>query len=403
MEIFPMKETKIENVNEDVPVLWQPNRKPEYDELNKILIESPAVGRWMRKMRGKPINKFYVFRAWLWWCKTNEPELYGLNPDGLIDYQKKTRGTDAEFVIHDAIDGWLYENGGVYNTLRTYKTTINSFFMHNRAELTKDPTSRLKPTRFSQVAMFTLEEIRSIYSTASPMIRAVMLSLIMGGMGCEELLYWSQTGYNSLVSQLENNEPLIKVELPGRKKMKGIKPYYTILGRDAIKALKEYLKEREKLVDNRNSKHIFISTRGNPLTYSSLYQSWMRLLRRLKLIRVAQNGTHHRYGKNLHELRDFYRTRWEKSPATKTVGEYFMGHTIDRLGYNKAFLDQQYMKQEYSKAEPFLNVISQDPTKISQYELIRKQNEHREQIDTLTSALEMAMQTITMLQNQLNI
>lgn len=55
----------------------------------------------------------------------------------------------------------------------------------------------------------------------------------MGGMGCEEILYWSKTGYDSLVKQLYENEPLIKINLLGRKKMKGIKPFYTFLGADA--------------------------------------------------------------------------------------------------------------------------------------------------------------------------
>ena len=79
-----------------------------------------------------------------------------------------------------------------------------------------------------------------------------------------------------------------------------------------------------------------------------------------------------------------------------------MGHIVDPLGYNKASYEQEYMKLEYSKAEPFLNVISQDPTKIDQYELIRNQNDHKEQIETLTNTLEIAMKTITMLQNHLS-
>ena len=397
-----MIETEIENVTKAVPVLRNTNRKPEYNELNKILNESPVVVWWIRKMRGKPITKLYILRALLWWLKANKPELYYLSPDGLIKHQKKIRGTDDEFEIHDAIYGWLYDTGGCYNTLRTYGTTIRSFFMHNRAELPKDPTLRLKPTRFRQVAMFSIDEIRAIYSAGSPMIRAVMLSLIMGGMGCEEVLYWSKTGYNNLIEQLENNEPLIRIDLPGRKKMKGIKPYYSLLGRDAIKALKEYIKERKKYVNSGNREYIFLTTKGNPLTYSTLFQSWMRVLRRLKLIPVAQKGTHHRYGKNLHELRDFYRTRWEKSPASKNVGEYFMGHIVDPLGYNKANYDQEYMKLEYSKSEPFLNVISQDPTKIDHYEMIQKQNNHDERIETLTTALETAMQTVSFLHGQLS-
>jgi len=379
-----MIENEKDNETETKSNVKVPNRNPQYEELDKKLEKSPAVKRWTRTMRGKPTTKVLVLRAWFWWLKSNEPELYALGFDGLIQYQKKIRGTEEEFVIHDALYGWLYENGGTYNTLRTYETTIRSFFMHNRAELTKDPTARIKPTRYSQISMFTIEEIRSIHSRASPMIRAVLLCQIMGGMGFEEILHWSKTGYDDLIEQLENNEPLIRIELPGRKKMKGIKPYYTFLGRDAKKALKEYLKDREQYVSKENSGYIFLTTRKNPLTYSSFYQTWMRVLRKLKLIPERQKGTYHRYGKNPHELRDFYRTRWEKSPATKSVGEYFMGHLIDSLGYNKAFLDLRYMKQEYSKAE-----------------LIRKQNEHNERIENLTNALETSMQTITMLQKQL--
>lgn len=326
MEIKRMKETRKGNEKKTKSKIWRPNRNPQYEELDKILKKSPEVKRWTRPMRGKPITKVLVLRAWLWWMKSNEPELYALGLNGLIQYQKKRiRDNDDEFLIQDALYGWLYEKGGTYNTLRTYETTIRSFFMHNRAELTKDPTARIKPTRYSQISMFTVEEIRSIHSRASPMIRAVMLCQIMGGMGFEEILHWSNTGYNDLIEQLENKEPLIRVDLPGRKKVKGIKPYYTLLGRDAKKALREYLKEREKYVTKENSGYIFLTTRKNPLTYSSFYQTWMRVLRKLVLIPERQKGTYHRYGKNPHELRDFYRTRWEKSPATKSVGEFLMG------------------------------------------------------------------------------
>jgi integrase len=222
--------------------------------------------------------------------------------------------------------------------------------------------------------------------------------MIMGGMGWNEIDYWSKTGYNSLIAQLGRNEPLIKVKLPGRKRMKGKKPYYTFLGQDAKKALKDYLKHREQVVSEITRDIIFITSRGKPITYPSLSQTWRRIVRRLELIPERRSGTHHRYGKSTHELRDFYRTRWEKSPASKNVGEYLMGHTIDKLGYNKAYLDQEYMKMEYFKAEPFLNVISQDPTKISQYELIQQQKDHNDQLAILASSYEKAMETISTLQ-----
>lgn len=319
-----MKETRKDNEKKIKSNVRRPNRNPKYEELDEKLAKSPAVKRWTRTMRGKPIVKVLVLRAWLWWMKSNEPELYALGLDGLIQYQKKMiRDNEEEFVIQDALYGWLYENGGTYNTLRTYETTIRSFFMHNRAELSKDPTARIKPTRYSQISMFTIEEIRSIHSRASPMIQAVLICQIMGGMGFEEILHWSKTGYDDLIEQLDKNEPLIRVALPGRKKMKGIKPYYTFLGRDAKKALKEYLKEREKYVTNENSGYIFLTTRKNPLTYSSFYQAWMRVLRKLKLIPERQKGTYHRYGKNPTSYGTFIeldgRKARQRSPSENTL------------------------------------------------------------------------------------
>jgi hypothetical protein len=92
--------------------------------------------------------------------------LYALGPDGLVDYQKKAYGTDNEHVIPETIHYWMVENGGRHNTLRTYETTIRSFFLHNRVELRKDRNLRLKPTRFSKVTMFSIEEVKAIYARA---------------------------------------------------------------------------------------------------------------------------------------------------------------------------------------------------------------------------------------------
>jgi hypothetical protein len=66
--------------------------------------------------------------------------------------------------------------------------------------------------------------------------------------------------------------------------MKGFRAHYTFLGRDAIKALKEWLKVRERYVTEDSSGYILLIKHKKPLTYPSLYQSWMRVLRCLKMI-----------------------------------------------------------------------------------------------------------------------
>ena len=51
----------------------------------------------------------------------------------------------------------------------------------------------------------------------------------------------------------------------------------------------------------------------------------MRRLKRLGLI-IGKRGKSARYGKNLHEIRDLFRTRWEKSGASGAAAEFFKGH-----------------------------------------------------------------------------
>ncbi len=70
------------------------------------------------------------------------------------------------------------------------------------------------------------------------------------------------------------------------------------------------------------------------------------------------------HGKHLHELRDLFRTRWHKSAADPVVAEFLMGHQVDPLGYNKAMKDEGYTKIEYLKALPWLNILSEDPSKV---------------------------------------
>ena len=68
----------------------------------------------------------------------------------------------------------------------------------------------------------------------------------------------------------------------------------------------------------------------------------------------------HRYGKNPHEIRDVFRSLWEKTPAKGSVAEFMMGHTVDPLFYNKAFRDEDWVMEQYNLALPMLQIMSSD-------------------------------------------
>jgi hypothetical protein len=77
-------------------------------------------------------------------------------------------------------------------------------------------------------------------------------------------------------------------------------------------------------------------------------------------------SVHTRYGINGHELRDIFRSEWHLSGADPTCAEFCMGHDIDPNHYNKIMkLHPEWAEAQYAQAEPFLNIVSQNPRMVA--------------------------------------
>ena len=89
---------------------------------------------------------------------------------------------------------------------------------------------------------------------------------------------------------------------------------------------------------------------------------WLRHLEKHGLIHRGKGveTRSNRYGLNLHEFRDNFRSLWQKSGAASEAAEFMMGHVVDPLGYNKAFRDEKWLIGEYRKASKWLNIFSSD-------------------------------------------
>ncbi|GAH18485.1 unnamed protein product [marine sediment metagenome] len=76
----------------------------------------------------------------------------------------------------------------------------------------------------------------------------------------------------------------------------------------------------------------------------------------MKRLGIRQGGRGD--GKNIHEIRDVFRSKWEISIAKPSVSEFMMGHQVDKMGYNKAHRDENWVIKEYRKALPLLQLMS---------------------------------------------
>jgi len=317
--------------------------------------------------------------------------LADLSFDEWVSYQ---RADPYNYDILDLAQAWIMTIGSSAGYRRKALSAVKSFFLHNRVELPKDPGFRIRADRPRVPGTLSTDELKMIVTKSNPMYRAIFLSMFQGGLGRAEFIHWNLTGLESVREQISKSSRFLRIDLPGRKRMRNITPYFSIIGRDAISALKTYLQDHRPASE---SGAIFISQYKTPVNDSALANYWMRHVRSLGYVPPAQTGrrrTGIRYGKNLHELRDLFRTRWEKSPAKGLTAEYLMGHVVDPLEYNKAFRDFDYVVSEYVKAERWLNILSDNPEVVPRAELelvradqIQLKEDQSLQIQQLTKSL----------------
>jgi len=321
---------------------------------------SGVVENWLSKFAESTVNgyKFHFYR-WMDWMAENGGELAGLSPEELIEYQKNTDNGNR-YVILDLLQRYVRGIKGRYGyKLRPY-SAVRSFFMHNRANLPPDRSFRPRAEKPPVRGTLTIEEVKKVIMACNPLYQAVFLCILQGGLDERGVVDWNETGYDALMEALpeiramRREDRFLRIRLPGRKKYRNIKPFYTYVGGDAIDALENWLKRRP-----RDAEVIFVNQYGDPISESSMHLMWNRKLKRLGLVEHKKGGgPGHRTGKNLHEVRDVFRSQWEKSPAKASVAEYMMGHSIDPLEYNKACRDEDWTLREYRKALPHLQIMS---------------------------------------------
>jgi len=330
----------------------------------------------VRFWRGRIGNGTYgtymsAFGKFMGWLAENGGALAGLSPDALIEYQKES-DNGSRYDLLDLVQTWAQElktPDGVDCRL-SYKqscySAVRSFFSHNRGPLPRDPYT-LRSETPGYEGTLTVENIRDVALASKPLYRAIFLSMFQSAMDIQSFLYWNQHGWEDLRRDLQDEYvDAVKISIPWRKMNRN--PFCTFIGGDAIKAIRDYLPTRPTIEEaraqhERDGKQepfyyaIFYTQFKTPIQKVTLQHYWIDRLEKLGLVK-RKKGRGHRYGKNLHELRDVFRSSWEKSPAKASVAEYMMGHKVDPLEYNKAHKDEKWVKKEYKKGLILLQIMT---------------------------------------------
>jgi len=368
------------------------------------MFEDAAVRVWRDRLGrsyGKASKVFLRF-----WREGLSDGLAGLSPSELVALQEDAKGRDMYRILSCA-QSWVNGQRLRGGTKRLYLSHIRSFFLHNMAELPGDRSFSFRSDVPAVNGDMNCECFNRILLNCNKRDRAVFLMMAQGIMGEGEVVYVSNFQARHVLKCLSKGG-IFKVALPGRKKNRNVKNFYTMLSctGDWADAMRAYLKSLKRVP----SDCLFRNQLGNPLTEQNIqYVFHWRAVKAgvIKqctpacplcggdMVRERDEGrkivyvcrecgeclgaaessrlkhmSSVRYGVNPHEIRDLMRSRWHLSGADALVAEFMMQHEIDENGYNKFMkYEPSYPIVEYRKALPWLNVLSKDPNRVDRSEV----------------------------------
>jgi len=339
-------------------------------------VQRDPLGFWLGRLQPNTQRTVISdFNRFLEWLHTHE-EWHGVDARGLIIRQLES---DDPYEVLTLLQEYLATRKLTKNTNQRTYGSIRSYFLHNRCPLPQE-RFRVPGFRPPTLGRLTDHHVARIVAAAKPRDRSLILVKWMGLLDTEGVMWVGENLSDHIVSAIEAHECPIRIDLPGRKHMENERRFYSFLGKDAIDMLVQYF-EKDERGWPRKGEPLWLNKFGKPMRARTWPEFWLDLIRRAGLIpKMPQHDQGHRYGYNSHEMRDAARsllhTRAKKDGLDLECAEFWMGHTVDPLQYDKFYMDQDYMTAQYRIAEKHLNIISNP--QVSSVELQKRDREFSE-------------------------
>ena len=354
------------------------------------------VSEWLGSVAESTAGRYLVvFSGFMDWIEGGNSVLEldgyaGSLPGRLLGFQKVlNRNGEGRKAILRASYSYIKGVGNERRWRTGYRkkvlSTIRSFMVYHLDETgyPKEKNTKiasvLRSSQKKAKKTLSLVELKQVAIKSSHMYRAVIKGMLVSGMGMDEIVEFSNQGMSVLKEAMMNpvDDGVIEIYL-GPRKMNVENEFYVYIGGGAYRELRNWLKVREKkesifndpdLKARREKRSqgvrefpdsIFVTNTYTPLSTKGLYMYFSRKIEQLGFIEKKENGTTGtRYEKNPHQIRSLFRTQWSKSRRNPDIGEYFMGHTVDSLDYNRAHNESDYRINEYLSALPYLDMDSE--------------------------------------------
>jgi hypothetical protein len=315
---------------------------------------------WLSRLKPNTVRTAkYGLSRFIAYLHETQPGYRDVDPRGLLIRQLKNEDP-YEILTH--LQNYLLTQKVCQGTNQRTYSSVQSYFMHNRAPLPRDP---FKVPGFKEPVLgkLTEQDVARIVAAAKPRDRSLIMTKWMGLMDTEGVMYVGEHLSDQVMTGIEKHQNPIRLDLPGRKHTENIKRFFTFIGKDAIDALIFYFDNERGWP--RLGESIWLNKFGKPMRARTWPELWLDLIRRAGLIpKMPQHDVGARYGFNTHEMRDaaasLVHTKAKRKGFDMDCAHFFMGHTsqLDPNKYDKFFRDKEYAIEQYRIAEPYLNILS---------------------------------------------
>lgn len=360
-------------------------------EMRLFLENSDAVKSWMRRLRSQETRDKFLF-LFVKYFKWVQKQGRFSTPDAMLDH-KQTAQNDKDRYLHiDLIEDYFNQTDLAGPQEKSAYTAIRSFYKHNKAALPSYSLNfKQKPLQAVVTQQpITLDELKTLLATAGTREKAMFLVMLQGGIDRSTLAeYFNFYAWSQITKQLGSEDPenWDLSRLPIHVNLTRVKTrveYYTFLSVDAVKALQQWLNVRKTLMGKpmQNGEAIFVTPQRNALKKESISTIFNRLA-------IAAGLEPKKYGKaseiryrfHAHELRDTFRSACTVAGVAHPVAEYMIGHSIDKLGYDKSpQVYPEHFKNEYAKVEGMLNIFSSQALGLKKIEELERKLSDKDQV-----------------------
>lgn len=233
----------------------------------------------------------------------------------------------------------LSVNGRSNRTLARKATTMKNFFRYCEKYnfVTQNPAANLKipkfekklPKHFTEPEIEDLLSIPDLNSKFGIRNKAILELIYSSGMRISEVS-------NCKLRQIDLNEKLIKIIGKGNKER------LVPVGKDASKAVKQYLKIREQFVSKESGDILFLSKSGKTLSPDELREILERYI-----ILVAKTK-----GYSPHSIRHSFATHLLEHGADLRAVQEMLGHSNLSTTEIYTHLSLKDLKKVYEQAHP---------------------------------------------------